>query len=149
MGAVRGVPQPFPYQGSKRQLAKQIVECIPPDTKRLIEPFTGSAAVTLATAYLRNAQRFLLNDAHEPLMKLWKKIVNEPEELADEYKSLWLAQSGQEREYYDWVRDRFNQSDEPHYFLYLLARCVKAAIRYNGNGKFNNSPDNRRLGVFR
>ncbi len=147
MGAVRGVPQPFPYQGSKRQLAKQIVACIPAGTKRLIEPFAGSAAVSLATAYLRRAPRFFLNDAHEPLIKLWKKLVHEPEELANEYKSLWLAQEGQERAYYDWVRDQFNQSMEPHYFLYLLARCVKAAIRYNGNGKFNNSPDNRRLGM--
>ena len=147
MGAVRGVPQPFPYQGSKRQLAKQIVTCVPAGTKRLIEPFAGSAAVTLATAYLRRASRFHLNDAHEPLIKLWKKIIHEPEELAQEYKSLWLAQEGQERTYYDWVRDQFNQAAEPHYFLYLLARCVKAAIRYNGNGKFNNSPDNRRLGT--
>jgi DNA adenine methylase len=147
MGAVRGVPQPFPYQGSKRQLAKQIVACIPEGTNRLIEPFAGSAAVTLATAYLRRARRFFLNDAHEPLMKLWKKIVHEPEELSEDYKALWLEQAGQEREYYDWVRNRFNQTNEPHYFLYLLARCVKAAIRYNGDGNFNNSPDNRRLGM--
>jgi len=69
MAAIRGVPQPFPYQGSKRQLAREIVACLPPTTKRLIEPFAGSAAVTLASAYLRRANRFWLNDAHEPLMK--------------------------------------------------------------------------------
>jgi DNA adenine methylase len=80
-------------------------------------------------------------------MKLWKMIVNQPDELAEEYKSLWLAQVGREREYYDWVRDQFNGTNEPQYFLYLLARCVKAAVRYNGDGKFNNSPDNRRLGM--
>jgi DNA adenine methylase len=147
MGAVRGVPQPFPYQGSKRQLARQIVACIPSDTGRLIEPFAGSAAVTLATAHLGQARRFVLNDAHEPLMRLWQKIVHKPEELANEYESLWLAQAGQARQYYDWVRGRFNESNEPHYFLYLLARCVKAAVRYNGRGEFNNSPDNRRLGM--
>jgi len=147
MSAVGGVPQPFPYQGSKRQLAGQIVACIPPQTKRLIEPFVGSGAITLATAQLGRARRFYLNDVHEPLMKLWKKIVNEPEELADQYESLWLEQAGQEREYYDRIRDRFNESNDPHLFLYLLARCVKAAVRYNGHGKFNNSPDNRRLGM--
>jgi DNA adenine methylase len=147
MGAVQGVPQPFPYQGSKRQLAKEIAACLPPKCKRLIEPFAGSAAVSLATAYLRRARYFFINDAHKPLMKLWKKIINESEELAQEYKSLWLAQVGHEREFYDWVRERFNESTEPHYFLYLLARCVKAAVRYNGDGKFNNSPDNRRLGM--
>jgi DNA adenine methylase len=101
----------------------------------------------MAAAQLRRARRFFLNDVHEPLMKLWRMIVNHPEDLADKYESLWLEQAGQEREYYDGVRDRFNQSNEPHLFLYLLARCVKAAVRYNGNGKFNNSPDNRRLGM--
>ncbi|MCX6844796.1 MAG: DNA adenine methylase [candidate division WOR-3 bacterium] len=30
--------------------------------------------------------------------------------------------------------------------LYLLARCVKASVRYNSNGEFNQSPDNRRRG---
>ena len=147
MSAVRGVPHPFPYQGSKRQLAGQIVACIPAQTKRLVEPFGGSGAVTLAAAQLGRAQRFYLNDIHEPLMMLWKKIVNKPEELADQYESLWREQASQEREYYDRIRDRFNESNEPHLFLYLLARCVKAAVRYNGEGKFNNSPDNRRLGM--
>ncbi len=147
MGAVSGVPQPFPYQGSKRQLARQIVACIPRQTKRLVEPFAGSAAITLAAAQTGRAKRFLLNDAHPPLMALWKKIVDEPERLASEYSSLWFAQTGQERKYYDQVRDHFNETNEPQLFLYLLARCVKAAVRYNGSGKFNNSPDNRRLGM--
>ena len=29
----------------------------------------------------------------------------------------------------------------------MLARCVKAAIRYNSEGRFNNTPDNRRKGA--
>ena len=32
------------------------------------------------------------------------------------------------------------------YLLFLLAKCVKAAVRYNLNGEFNQSPDKRRLG---
>ncbi len=147
MGAVRGVPQPFPYQGSKRQLATQIVACIPANTQRLVEPFAGSAAISLTVAHGGLADRFLLNDAHDPLMKLWRKIVDEPEDLAKQYEALWLAQCGKEREYYDWARERFNESHEPHFFLYLLARCVKAAVRYNRSGQFNNSPDNRRRGM--
>jgi len=45
------------------------------------------------------------------------------------------------------VRDRFNRSHQPDDFLYLLARCVKAVIRYNAQGEFNNTPDNRRKGA--
>lgn len=147
MSAVRGVPQPFPYQGSKRRLAREIAACIPPRTKRVVEPFVGSAAVSLTVARLGRTQQLFFGDAHRPLMDLWRTIVNDPRGLADKYETLWRDQTGQEREYYDWVREQFNDSGEPHFFLYLLARCVKAAVRYNGSGKFNNSPDNRRLGM--
>jgi DNA adenine methylase len=146
MAAIPGVPHPFPYQGSKRRLASQIVACVP-TTRRLVEPFAGSAAITLAAAHLQRAQHFFLNDTHQALIRLWERIIEQPETLANEYAALWRAQSGQEREFYDQVRDRFNRSNEPHLFLYLLARCVKAAVRYNGDGKFNNSPDNRRVGM--
>ena len=54
---------------------------------------------------------------------------------------------GNEREFFDDVRDRFNRNQKPVDFLYILARCVKAAIRYNSNGQFNNTPDNRRKGA--
>jgi len=147
MGVVCSVTQPFPYQGSKRRIAQQILAYVQPDTDRLVEPFAGSAAITLAAAQMGRARQFVLNDAHEPLIKLWKTIVDHPEDLADQYQSLWRSQAGREREYYDWVRDRFNEAGEPHHWLYLLARCVKAAVRFNKNGQFNNSPDNRRLGM--
>ena len=89
----------------------------------------------------------MVNDAHEPIIDLWREIIDRPEELAEQYGELWRAQLGRERQYYDEVRRKFNQGHEPRYFLYLLARCVKAAIRYNGDGEFNNSPDNRRKGA--
>jgi DNA adenine methylase len=142
-----GVPHPIPYQGSKRNLAPIILSYFPPHISRLVEPFAGSAAISLATAYRRLADRFLVNDAHPPIVELWRAIIERPEDLADEYRQLWQAQLGQEREYYDTIREKFNRTHEPQYFLYLLARCVKAAIRYNGNGEFNNSPDNRRKGA--
>ena len=44
-------------------------------------------------------------------------------------------------------RSLFNETKKAPYFLYLLARCVKAAIRYNASGQFNNTPDNRRKGA--
>lgn len=140
------VPHPIPYQGSKRNLASAIIGYFPEDTTRLIEPFAGSAAVTLAAADQNKAQNFLLNDINAPLMALWQQIIHEPDGLADDYETLWRSQIGQEREFYNQVRQDFNQTYRPDYFLYLLARCVKAAVRYNTNGEFNQSPDNRRKG---
>ncbi|MBI1312340.1 Dam family site-specific DNA-(adenine-N6)-methyltransferase [bacterium] len=141
------VPQPIPYQGSKRQLAPQILRYFPDRMDRLVEPFAGSAAISIAVAARGRAKRFWINDAHQPLISLWQEIVESPERLADEYERLWHEQAGREREFFDEVRDRFNQTHGSADFLYLLARCVKAAIRYNSKGEFNNTPDNRRKGA--
>ena len=141
------VPQPFPYQGSKRQIAPRILQYFPSQVSRLVEPFAGSAALSIAVAAHRYANRFWINDAHSPLIQLWREIIRSPERLADQYAFLWTDQLGREREYFDEVRNRFNAQHEPADFLYLLARCVKAAIRYNSNGEFNNTPDNRRKGT--
>lgn len=141
------VPHPIPYQGSKRQLAPKILANFPKNVQRLVEPFAGSAALSLAAASHGRARGFWLNDAHRPLIDLWQEIIEYPQELASKYTLLWNEQLGQERDYYDVIRQEFNKSSRPEYFLYLLARCVKAAVRYNGDGEFNNSPDNRRKGA--
>lgn len=124
-----------------------ILRHLPNRITRLIEPFAGSAALTLAAASRRLGDRYWINDGHEPLIRLWREIVERPLELAEQYAQLWNTQLGQERAYFDVVRGRFNDRHEPADFLYLLARCVKAAIRYNADGEFNNTPDNRRRGA--
>ena len=147
MNGPRDLPQPIPYQGSKRQIAPTILRYFPADISRLVEPFAGSAAISIAAAARGIAERFWMNDAHRPLIDLWREIIHRPAELAEAYARLWNEQLGQEREYFDQIRERFNKCHEPSGFLYLLARCVKAAIRYNSNGEFNNTPDNRRRGA--
>jgi DNA adenine methylase len=140
------VPHPIPYQGSKRNLAKYILPFFTLEIETLFEPFAGSAAISIAAAFHAKASHFHLNDVNQPLMALWGEIINNPKEIAAQYEHLWLKQRGNEREYYDTVRDNFNKTKRPDYLLYLLARCVKASVRYNTNGDFNQSPDNRRLG---
>jgi DNA adenine methylase len=142
-----GVPHPIPYQGSKRHLAADILRYFPSDVETLFEPFAGSAAVTIAVAYHSLANKFVLNDLNEPLGNLWREIINHPSRISSDYAALWDAQTGRERDYYDLARAEFNKTRRPNYLLYLLARCVKAAVRYNANGEFNQSPDNRRKGA--
>ena len=141
------VPHPIPYQGSKRGIASEILPFFPRKFTRLVEPFAGSAAISIAVASRGMASAFWLNDAHKPLMDLWQNIIHHDGELADAYEVHWIAQIGCERDYYNEVRFNFNQSGKPADFLYLLARCVKASIRYNSKGEFNNTPDNRRKGA--
>jgi DNA adenine methylase len=139
-------PHPIPYQGSKRHIAKYIVPFFPHEMGMLIEPFAGSAAISIAAACYGKASRFHLNDINEPLMAVWREIINDPLGIAESYERLWTEQLGNERQFYDHVRDEFNRTHRADYLLYLLARCVKASVRYNPKGEFNQSPDNRRLG---
>ncbi len=144
---LRDVPHALPYQGSKRALAHAIIPLLPADTETLIEPFAGSAAVTIAARCAGVVKRAVISDLNEPLMALWGRILAHPDVLADDYEALWLEQKEDPRAYYDAIRAKFNATKEPHLLLYLLARCVKAAVRYSKNGDFNQSPDNRRLGA--
>lgn len=140
------MPQPIPYQGSKRNIARAILAFFPTKINTVVEPFAGSAAVSVAAAARGKAFRFHLNDINKPLMDLWSRIINNPTWIADSYERLWKEQKGQERDFYDFVRSQFNKTKRADYFLYLLARCVKASVRYNSKGEFNQSPDNRRRG---
>ena len=147
MNGPYNIPHPIPYQGSKRKIAPTILQQFPYAINRLVEPFAGSAAISLAVATRNNCEHFWINDAHSALIQLWQEIIDRPDWLGNKYTSLWDSQLGQERAYFDTVRDRFNEQHDPGDFLYLLARCVKAAIRYNVKGEFNNTPDNRRRGA--
>lgn len=139
-------PQPIPYQGSKRNIAKFILAFFPDEVDTLVEPFAGSAAISIAAALSRKASKFHLNDINMPLMGLWEGILSDPEGISTSYARLWHDQTGREKEFYFLIRDQFNKTQRPEYLLYLLARCVKASIRYNSRGEFNQSPDNRRKG---
>lgn len=145
-------PHLVQYQGSKRNLAAQILPYMPWRFERMIEPFAGSAAVTIAVASDNRATQYLINDINEPLINLLKTCVDSPEWLANAYAELWQQQfhfgEGHVKHFYE-VRKRFNNGDaSPANMLYLLARCVKGAVRYGRNGAFNQSPDKRRHGTI-
>lgn len=141
------VPHPIPYQGSKRNLADAILRYFPEKVETLHEPFAGSAAISLAAAAHKRAKRFHINDLNKPLVDLWRAIINTPDKLSKEYEGLWHEQLDDPKAFYRDIRDKFNLTGRQDYFLYLLARCVKASVRYNANGEFNQSPDNRRRGA--
>jgi DNA adenine methylase len=125
------VPQPFQYQGSKRVLAPVIMGFLPVKFRRLVEPFAGSAAMSIACAGRGRAERYWINDVNRPLADLMNLIINRPEEIADAYAALWKGNSDEALEHFYSVRESFNRTQDPKLFLYLLARCIKGAVRYN------------------
>lgn len=141
------LPQPIQYQGSKRLLAPFILRYLPADTARLIEPFAGTGAVSIACAARGVVRKFWLNDLNRPLIELLRLIAQTPDAIADFYEEIWTQQAEDTLEHYYRVREDFNRTRDPRLFLYLLARCVKGAVRYNSDGHFNQSPDKRRRGT--
>ncbi|WP_294586484.1 DNA adenine methylase [uncultured Phocaeicola sp.] len=145
------LPHIVQYQGSKRILAPQILQYIPKKINRLIEPFSGMAAITIAVAMQKRASHYIINDLNEPLVRVLSEAVNDPFGLVKDYKKIWEAQFdfvGGSIEHYYKVRDDFNAGDRSAAnMLYLLARCVKGAVRYSNAGCFNQSPDKRRNGT--
>lgn len=145
------VPHICQYQGSKRILAPQILQYMPRHFDRLIEPFSGMAAITMAVAYEKRTDRFIINDINEPLVKMLKMAIEEPDMLLERYTALWeeqFAYGDNHIEHFNKVRDKFNDGETTEEnILYLIARCVKGAVRYGANGKFNQSADKRRHGT--
>lgn len=139
-------PHPIPYQGSKRRLAEAILRHAPP-ARRLYEPFAGSAAITLAAAARGLASRFVVADRLAPLAALWRAILEEPAATARRYQRVWRGQTDDPAAHFATARDRFNRTGDPVLLLYLLARCVKNAVRFNAQGAFNQAPDHRRRGM--
>lgn len=139
--------QPIPYQGSKRSLAPRICSLFPERVETLYEPFAGSAAITLYAATHDLADRFVIGDSYAPLVDLWDLIINDPGMLSDRYAAVWKAQFDAGSEHFNLVRAEFNESKDPVLLLYLVARCVKNAVRFNRHGNFTQSVDKRRTGM--
>lgn len=142
------VPHPIPYQGSKRRLASAILSHVEPGRyERLVEPFAGSAAVTLAAATSMKFKYFEIGDRLEPLVMLWQAIIENPEGIANEYERHWKRERERPIDEFYTIRAQFNEDHDPAKLLYLLTRCVKNAVRFNPAGEFNQSPDKRRTGT--
>lgn len=144
-------PQLVQYQGSKRKLAPQIIPFFPEHIERLVEPFSGMAAITAAVAVEGRADKFWINDLNAPLINVLKTAVEQPVSLYEQYKKIWEEQHEYAKghvEHFYYVREQYNEGNhDAGITLYLLARCVKGAVRYSSEGKFNQSPDKRRHGT--
>lgn len=153
-------PQPaaFPLQGSKRGQVPIINRLIPEDATTLVEPFCGSAAVSIGARHHRRVQNTVISDSNRSIADLWKSILTDPEGLADRYTRVWNGQletpevdgKRDTKAYFNIIRDRYNDAGkdgDPADFLFLLNRIVKSALRYSSVGRMNQSADGRRMGT--
>ena len=103
--------------------------------------------MTIYAARYGFAERFVIGDSLAPMVELLRRIVEEPKQAANRYSEIWEGQRHRDGGYFNEVRERYNRDRDPLDLLYLICRCVKNAVRFNGSGCFTQSVDKRRLGM--
>lgn len=130
------------WSGSKRVQAFDLVSLFPKFYK-YYEPFLGGGSVL----YALNPETAICGDICKPLIELWILIQKNPNKLINSYRGDWLRLQNEGYEIYYEIRDRFNKTPNPEDLFFLSRTCVNGLIRFNKDGKFNNSLHHTRRGV--
>ncbi len=125
------------WAGGKAKLVPFILNNFPSHPcKRLIEPFAGSAALSLAVDF----DAYLLNDTNPDLIDLFRILKQEKQLFIDYSRSLFIPENNRETRFYE-LRERFNGSSDlterSALFIYLNRHAFNGLCRYNSKGAFN------------
>lgn len=123
------------WAGSKFRCIDTIVTALP-KAERLIEPFTGSGAVFINTAY----NQYLLAEQNQDLVSLFRYIQEEGALFIDDCEQFFSERNNSAERYYQ-LREEFNQSPHSRHramlFLYLNRHGYNGLCRYNQQGRYN------------
>lgn len=126
------------WAGGKYKLVSFIENNFPKTAKRkrLIEPFCGSAALSLSLEF----DEYLLNDINSDLINLYQVLQKEKQGFIDYTKQFFTVENNTEQAFLS-LRDLFNQSanieERSALFIYLNRHSFNGLCRYNSKGKFN------------
>ncbi|MDO5667010.1 MAG: Dam family site-specific DNA-(adenine-N6)-methyltransferase [Alcaligenaceae bacterium] len=125
------------WAGGKSKLAPFILNFIPEKhSGRLIEPFVGSAALSLAIDF----DEYVLNDVNPDLISLYEILQEQKKIFIDFARSLFTPENNQELKFYE-LRERFNAIEKGEeraaLFIYLNRHAFNGLCRYNSKGGFN------------
>lgn len=143
---MRELPESLPpvikWSGSKRLQAPRIIRFFP-EFENYHEPFVGGGSVVGQLA----PRRAICGDICPPLIEFWYLVQTHPRLLTECYERDWTRlQTEGWRVFYE-IRDRFNRNPNPFDLLFLSRTCVNGLIRFNREGKFNNSLHYSRPGI--
>jgi DNA adenine methylase len=123
------------WAGGKYRVLDRILPALP-EGVRLIEPFAGSAAVSLNAGF----DLALVADFNADLVNLYRSIKDDTSRFVAEAGALFDGNHNN-RESFDALRSEFNNSDDPFrrsvIFVYLNRHGFNGLCRYNSKGKFN------------
>ncbi len=124
------------WAGGKYRVLPHIVPYLPTTSRRLIEPFVGSAVVTLNTQY----DHYLLADINPDLINLYRHVLQQQNDFIRYARGFFKPQHNDSERFYA-LRERFNHEKNPRakaaLFLYLNRHGYNGLCRYNASGEFN------------
>lgn len=122
------------WAGGKFRVLDQILPRLP-DGDRLIEPFAGSAVVSLNAGFRRS----LVADANGDLINLYKAVQADVSGFLGEAATLFGTRNT--RADFEQLRAEFNDCQDPFrrsvIFVYMNRHGFNGLCRYNSKGKFN------------
>lgn len=126
------------WAGGKSKLVPFIKTNMPDRApiRRLIEPFAGSAALSMALDF----DSYLLNDINADLINLYWILKQEKHGFIDFARSFFSLENNRENCFYA-LREQFNNSQDlverSALFVYLNRHAFNGLCRYNSKGEFN------------
>ena len=128
--------RPFLKWAGNKYTCLEILQKHLPKGQRLIEPFMGSAALSLNADF----DRYLLADINHDLVALYNYLQQEGQKFID-YCARHFTQNNNTDEVYYSKRDKFNQlkmsRQRAALFLYLNRHGYNGLCRYNLSGGYN------------
>lgn len=141
------------WSGSKRSQAEEIIKRFPKEIDTYYEPFCGGASV-LRRLFDSDVKvnKYVCSDLNDGLIDLWNEIKYFPSRIVPHYTKMWNELNidddrNRKREYFEQVRERYNQFHIPFDFMFIMRTTTNGMPRYNKNGEFNNSFHITRNGI--
>lgn len=140
----QSTPHPFiKWVGGKRSILNILLERIPKNYNRYIEPFLGGGALFFASQsnnlfFVSEPREVWLSDINKRLISTYKAVRDNPQEVIELLKEHFMHHN---KDYYYSVRETFstetNDTKMASLFIYLNKTCFNALYRVNKNGDFN------------
>ena len=135
---------PIKIQGKKTKIVPKIMEIADellndhPEIDTWVEPFLGSGVVAFNCP--GRIKKVIVNDINPHIIKFYKDIADDSI-TADNIREVFdihnqnLIKDGYD--YYNQIKNRFNQSFDTMDFLFLTRTGFNGVMRFNGSGKWN------------
>lgn len=135
---------PIKIQGKKTKIVPKIMEIANtlldehPGIDTWVEPFLGSGVVAFNCP--NRIKRVIVNDINPHIIKFYKGVADgiiTPDAVRTAFAdhSIKLLKGGYD--YYNEIKDRFNESFDTMDFLFLTRTGFNGVMRFNGSGKWN------------